>query len=241
VTETPTPRTGARGYPQRVSSRLPSAAPRVLVVEDNDFTRMTLSGALVTAGLDVVGETGSAAEALRIARRRAPDAAMLDLDLGAGPSGIDLAVELRELLPTVGLVMLSSYEDPRLTGRNVDHMPAGTRYAVKGRIGDAHTLSSLITQAIAAAQSGAPDAGYPEVPQPSGLTDGQIEVMRLVADGLSNAQIAEARFVSESSVERMIGRIAAELDLDAHGGANRRVLIAREYMRMSGWSPGRDD
>jgi len=66
-------------------------------------------------------------------------------------------------------------------------------------------------------------------------------VMRLVADGLSNAQIAEARFVSESSVERMIGRIAAELDLDAQGGGNRRVLIAREYMRMSGWSPGHDD
>ena len=241
MTETPTPRPGDRGYPRRVSSRLPSAAPRVLVVEDNDFTRMTLSGALVTAGLDVVGETGSAAEALRIARRRAPDAAMLDLDLGAGPSGIDLAVELRELLPGIGLVMLSSYEDPRLTGRNVSHMPAGTRYAVKGRIGDAQMLSSLITQAIADAQGGAPDAGYPEVPQPSGLTDGQIEVMRLVADGLSNAQIAEARFVSESSVERMIGRIAAELDLDAQGGGNRRVLIAREYMRMSGWSPGHDD
>jgi DNA-binding NarL/FixJ family response regulator len=223
-----------------VSSLPPSAAPRVLVVEDNDFTRMTLSGALVNAGLDVVGETGSAAEALRIARRRAPEAAMLDLDLGAGPSGIDLAVELRGLLPAIGLVMLSSYEDPRLTGRNVDHMPAGTRYAVKGRIGDAHTLSSLVAQAITDARGAVP-AGTAAVPQVTGLTDAQIEVMRLIADGMSNAQIAEARFVSESSVERMIGRITAELDLDAQGGANRRVLIAREYMRMSGWSPGRDD
>lgn len=65
----------------------PSAAPRVLVVEDNDFTRMTLSGALVNAGLDVVGETGSAAKALRIARRRAPDAAMLDLSLAVEQGG----------------------------------------------------------------------------------------------------------------------------------------------------------
>ena len=241
MTETPTPRPGDRGYPQRVPTLPPSAAPRVLVVEDNDFTRITLSGALVNAGLDVVGETGSAAEALRIARRRAPDAAMLDLDLGAGPSGIDLAVELRELLPGIGLVMLSSYEDPRLTGRNVDHMPVGTRYAVKGRVGDAQTLAALITKAIADVQGGAHGAGPPGVPQLSRLTDGQIEVMRLAADGLSNAQIAEARFVSESSVERMLGRIAVELDLDAQGGANRRVLITREYMRMSGWSPGRDD
>jgi DNA-binding NarL/FixJ family response regulator len=241
VTETPTPAPGGRGYPRRVSSSLPTVAPRVLVVEDNDFTRMTLSGALVNAGLDVVGETGSAAEAIRLARRRAPDAAMLDLDLGRGPSGIDLAVELRELLPVIGVVMLSSYEDPRLTGRNVDHMPAGTHYAVKGRIGDAKTLSSLIMQAIAEARGAATDAGGPAMPQVSGLTDGQIEVMRLIADGMSNAQIAEARFVSESSVERMIGRIATELHLEALDGANRRVLIAREYMRMSGWLPGHDD
>lgn len=216
--------------------------PRLLIVEDNGFTRMTLSGALVNAGLDVVGETGSAAEALRIARRRAPHAAVLDLDLGAGPSGIDLAVELRSFLPAVGIVMLSSYEDPRLTGRNVSHMPPGTRYAVKGQVGDAATLSDLIRSAIADAASTGDSAGRADAPpRTTALTDAQVEVMRLVAEGLSNAQIAVARRVSESSVERMVGRIAAELGLVDTDGANRRVLIAREYMRMSGWVPSGDD
>lgn len=212
---------------------------RVLVVEDNDFTRMTLSGALVNAGLDVVGETGSAAEAIRIARRRAPDAAMLDLDLGAGPSGIDLAVELRSAMPAIGLVILSSYEDPRLTGRNVSHMPADVVYAVKGKTGDARQLADLLETSVAMAR-GERDAPVGAESVRVSLTDAQIDVMRLIAEGMSNAQIAAARFVSESSVERIIGRIAAELAIPADAG-NRRVLIAREYLRMTGGVPARDE
>jgi len=211
---------------------LPGSPPRVLVVEDNDFTRMTLSGALVNAGVDAVGETGSAAEAIRIARRRAPDAAMLDLDLGSGPSGVDLATELRRMLPSIGLVILSSYEDPRLTGRNVSHLPGDAIYAVKGRTGDAHQLADLLDRAIVAARDGEGHVGSPP-PARSNLTDAQIDVMRLVAAGMSNAQIATARFVSESSVERIIGRIAVELQIPG-GAGNRRVLIAREYLRMTG-------
>lgn len=214
---------------------------RVLVVEDNDFTRMTLSGALVNAGVEVVGETGSAAEAIRIARRRAPDAAMLDLDLGAGPSGIDLAAELRSALPGIGLVILSSYEDPRLTGRNVSHMPADALYAVKGQTGDAKRLAELLQSSVALARGETtPVASKAAEPGRVALTDAQIDVMRLVADGMSNAQIAAARFVSESSVERIMGRIAAELQIPADAG-NRRVLIAREYLRMTGGVPSRDE
>lgn len=212
---------------------------RVLVVEDNDFTRMTLSGALVNAGLEVVGETGSAAEAIRIARRRAPEAAMLDLDLGAGPSGIDLAVELRSAMPSIGLVILSSYEDPRLTGRNVSHMPADVVYAVKGKTGDARQLADLLETSVALARGEGDATVGPESVRVS-LTDAQIDVMRLIADGMSNAQIASARFVSESSVERIIGRISAELAIPADAG-NRRVLIAREYLRMTGGVPSRDE
>ena len=212
---------------------------RVLVVEDNDFTRMTLSGALVNAGLEVVGETGSAAEAIRIARRRAPEAAMLDLDLGAGPSGIDLAVELRSAMPSIGLVILSSYEDPRLTGRNVSHMPADVVYAVKGKTGDARQLADLLETSVALARGEGDATVGPESVRVS-LTDAQIDVMRLIADGMSNAQIAAARFVSESSVERIIGRISAELAIPADAG-NRRVLIAREYLRMTGGVPSRDE
>ena len=216
---------------------MPATDTRILVVEDNAFTRTTLCGALRDAGVDVVGETGSAAEAIRLARTLAPAAALLDLDLGAGPNGADVAVELRTLAPSIGIVILTSYEDPRLTGRNLEHLPSNLVYLVKGHLDDARTLSTAIADAIALATS-EPSAGRSAVPTPTGdvarLTDTQIEVVRLVAEGLSNAEIARQRYISETSVERIIMRAARELDIPTESSSNRRVLLTRAYLRMSG-------
>lgn len=216
---------------------MPATDTRVLVVEDNAFTRTTLCGALRDAGVDVVGDTGSAAEAIRLARTLAPAAALLDLDLGEGPNGADVAVELRLLAPAIGIVILTSYEDPRLTGRNLEHLPSNIVYLVKGNLDDARTLSTAIADAIGLATS-EPSAGRSAVPAPTGdvarLTDTQIEVVRLVAEGLSNAEIARQRYISETSVERIIMRAARELDIPTESSSNRRVLLTRAYLRMSG-------
>jgi DNA-binding NarL/FixJ family response regulator len=76
------------------------------------------------------------------------------------------------------------------------------------------------------------------VPAPTGdvarLTDRQIEVIRLVAEGLSNAEIARQRYISETSVERIIMRAARELGIPTESSSNRRVLLTRAYLRMSG-------
>ncbi len=222
---------------------MPASGVKVLVVEDSQFTRATLCGALRSAHVDVVAETGSAAEAIRLARTCAPDAAMLDLDLGAGPSGVDLAVELRQERPDLGIVILTSYEDPRLTGRNVDHLPSNVVYLVKGELDDAMQLSHALVRSIAAAAAN-PAAGESPVPAPSGdvarLTDTQIEVVRLVAQGLSNAEIARQRFISETSVERIIMRAARELGIPTTSSSNRRVLLTRAYLRMSGATQAHD-
>ncbi|MGI9187666.1 MAG: response regulator, partial [Gaiellales bacterium] len=130
---------------------MPATDNRVLVVEDNAFTRTTLCGALRDAGVDVVGDTGSAADAIRLARTLLPEAALLDLDLGDGPNGADVAVELRTLAPDIGIVILTSYEDPRLTGRNLDHLPSNLVYLVKGNLDDSRTLSTAIADSIALA------------------------------------------------------------------------------------------
>jgi DNA-binding NarL/FixJ family response regulator len=180
---------------------MPATDSRVLVVEDNAFTRTTLCGALRDAGVDVVGETGSAAEAIRLGRTVMPEAALLDLDLGEGPNGADVAVELRTLAPAIGIVILTSYEDPRLTGRNLDHLPSNIVYLVKGNLDDARTLSTAIADAIDLASSET-SAGPSAVPAPTGdvarLTDRQIEVIRLVAEGLSNAEIARQRDIGRA-------------------------------------------
>lgn len=218
---------------------MPATDARVLVVEDNSFTRTTLCGALRDAGVDVVGETASAADAIRLARTLTPDAALLDLDLGDGPNGADVAVELRVLVPSIGIVILTSYADPRLTGRNLEHLPSNIVYLVKGDLDDARTLSVALHESIELAASDA-RSGRSAIPAPTGdvarLTDTQIEVIRLVAAGLSNAEISRQRYISETSVERIIMRAARELGIPTESSSNRRVLLTRAYLRMSGTS-----
>jgi DNA-binding response OmpR family regulator len=68
---------------------------RVMVVEDDDFTRTTVVGALQIQGIDVISQTGSVGPAMKLAQQLKPDAVVLDLDLGAGPTGMDLAIALR--------------------------------------------------------------------------------------------------------------------------------------------------
>lgn len=215
-------------------------SPRVLVVEDDGFTRTTLCAALRGLGMDVVADTGSAAQALDLAARHKPDAALLDLDLGPGPGGIEVAIGLRGTLPQVGLVILTGYSDPRLTGRNVDALPGGTMFMTKGELSSAEVLARAIRTSMRLAAD--PKASAVSVhPRPrgvtAGLTDTQVEVARMVADGLSNAEIAARRDVSPATVERIIQRIARELGIETTSTTNRRVMIAREFLRQ-GSPPG---
>lgn len=213
---------------------------RVLVVEDHAFTRTTVCGALRDVGVNVVADTGSAAEALRLAAQFAPDAALIDLDLGPGPTGIDLAVELRGMLPAIGIAILTSYADPRLTGRNVGDLPGGTVYLTKDDMTSAEAIARAIGTSMHRAADPRTGAAAP-MPRPrgstAGLTDTQVEVARMVADGLSNAEIAERRGVSATTVERIIMRIARELGIETTSATNRRVLIAREFLRQAGSGP----
>lgn len=208
-----------------------------MVVEDNAFTRTTVCGALRDAGINVVADTGSAADALDLASRFAPHAAVIDLDLGEGPNGVDLAAALREALPAIGIVILTSFADPRLTGRNVDHLPGGSVYVVKSELTDTRLLARAIGNAMRMAAD-ARLASQPVITRPkgttAGLTDAQVEVARMVAEGLSNAEIATRRGVSATSVERLIMRVARELGIETTSASNRRVLIAREYLRQTG-------
>jgi len=215
----------------------PAIRARVMVVEDNAFTRTTVCGALRDAGINVVADTGSAADALDLASRFAPHAAVIDLDLGEGPNGVDLAAALREALPAIGIVILTSFADPRLTGRNVDHLPGGSVYVVKSELTDTRLLARAIGNAMRMAAD-ARLASHPVMTRPkgttAGLTDAQVEVARMVAEGLSNAEIATRRGVSATSVERLIMRVARELGIETTSASNRRVLIAREYLRQTG-------
>ena len=206
----------------------------ILVVDDDDFTRFLLVRTLRDLGFERVVDSPTAAAALSSARSQMPDAAILDLDLGPGPNGIDCAHALRKLSPKVAIVMLSSYQDPRLLGANRP-LPEGSVYLSKRTLGDAEVLAATIRDVLASpgAAHRTPDSG--QSPAPVKLSDNQVEIMRLVAEGYSNAEIARRIFVTEPGVAKAIGRLVKQLGIDTRPDANVRVRITQAYYSMVGF------
>lgn len=201
---------------------------RVLVVEDEQFTRTMLGTSLQALGFEIAGLCDSAACALESQKAGRVDVALLDLDLGPGPSGIDIAYALRDAAATVGLVFLTSYRDPRIKDPDERGLPKGSRFLVKSQVVDPELIRSTIVDAHRDPLRAA--ARRMEVDE---LTDHQIAVLRLVASGRSNSEIAAAMDVSDKAVERTIQRISEALGLEASAG-NRRVHLTRAYAELSG-------
>jgi DNA-binding NarL/FixJ family response regulator len=200
---------------------------RVLLVDDDDFTRMTLRAVLASLDYDVIGDAANVVAAMDLARAERPDLAVIDLDLGEGPTGIDLAHGLRTLVPSIGLVMLSSYADPRLIGRRTRPLPNGTQYLSKQSVGDASVLRAALHTSLDRDGTGVPAEG-------TALTDAQIEMMRLIATGYSNAEIAKRMWITEDGVNRAVTRLVKQLGLQVTKERNTRVLISRAYADLAG-------
>jgi DNA-binding NarL/FixJ family response regulator len=211
--------------------------PRILVVEDDAFTRTSIVGALASNGIDVIDSVGTSAEAVTSFEKHKPDAVLLDLDLGYGPTGLDLARAFRLRNPNIGLVMLTTYSDPRLLRANLPAIPAGTEYLVKSNIGEIKIVSDAIKLAINYSSNSSTKIKQArnDIPRDlQGMTDIQIETLRMVAQGHTNSEIAKQRFVSEKAVEQTIAKIAKALDIPAATNQNQRVHIARVYFRLTG-------
>jgi DNA-binding NarL/FixJ family response regulator len=199
-----------------------------LVVEDDAFTRMTLVTVVTSLGHEVTGQAGTVVDAMDEARTSRSDVVLLDLDLGAGPTGIDAAYGLRGLLPDVGIVLLSSYADARVMGRRARPLPPGALFVSKRDLSDVQVLEDAIRGSV---QADAP------VVSPRGgvdFTDGQLELMRLVASGLSNDEIARRLWLTEPSVRRSITRLLRKLNIESSDTRNARVQLTRAYNELAG-------
>lgn len=200
----------------------------ILVVEDEQFTRTMLNASLQSLGFEIAGLCATAACAMEAQASTRIDVALLDLDLGPGPSGIDIAYALREATATLGIVFLTSYSDPRIKDPSERLLPRGSRFLVKSKLEDSETLRITLLDA----------RHYPLRPRPAHLTrdqltPNQITVLRLVAFGSTNAEIARELEISEKAVERTLQRVSEHLGLDDVPG-NRRVHLARAYGELSG-------
>ena len=208
----------------------------VLVVEDDTFSRTLITSSLRAAGVKVVFATAAAAKALGAARAKQVDVAVLDLDLGPGPTGFELAQVLRRELPRIGLIFLTSYSDPRLVGVRQQQVPVGARFLRKGDLDDANKLVTLIMQVKA----------RPTAPQTyafgqaNSLSESQLQLLKLVARGLSTKDIARELGVSEKAIEAAISRVHKVLDLRPALGPSKRIFLVRAFYAITGRTPPRD-
>ena len=208
------------------------ASTRVLVVDDHPFALATLTAALTGRGIDTRG-AATAREALTLALESRPSVALLDLDLGPGPTGIDLAHALRRELPAIGVCILTSFRDPRLAGVGLPALPIGSLYLCKADVTDI----DMVSKAIGVLEH-APLTRRAPLQMTSGptvaLTDTQVEVLLLIGEGISTADIAERRGVSTGAIEQTIARICERLEIPKNTSRNQRVQLVQALNRLRG-------
>lgn len=198
-----------------------------LVVEDDPFTRSLVVALVNGLGFEPVHDADSVAEGMRLAHEMKPHVAVIDLDLGEGPTGVDLAHGLRRLNADMAIVMLTSYSDPRQVGQ-YRGLPEGIPYVVKSAPSTADAIAAAINDAL----DKKPQAQMAELD--GVLTAGQWETLRLIAAGYSNPEIARRRQMTDDAVNKSITRLVRQLGLQPSGSENVRVLLAREYFLLTG-------
>ena len=202
---------------------------RVVVVDDHGLTLSAVSDSLEVNGLTIVARASGARDAVSAVLSHRPDALVIDLDLGPGPSGIHLAVSLRERLPKLGVVILSGYSDPRLFSSSLPAPPKGTIYLVKQRVADVATVVAGVRESVRRAAAGDPST-VPAVE----LSRAQVQVLDLIAQGLTNNAIAEHLCITEASVAKTINRIAKRLGVTQDAKTNTRGALTRRYFELVG-------
>jgi DNA-binding NarL/FixJ family response regulator len=205
----------------------------VVVVEDEPFLRSLITSALETAGFEVVS-VGSAAEARKLFNKRDPDAAILDIDLGPGPTGLDMGERLLALSPGTAVVYLTMLSDPRVINPNSGLINPRAAYLNKRKLSDTQEL----IDALEAVLHDQDISEYRHDLDPNSpiakLSAGQLQVLQLISKGMTNQQIADKRKRSLSATEALISRTFTSLGIDLGRDSNARILAVKEFIRQAG-------
>jgi DNA-binding NarL/FixJ family response regulator len=201
----------------------------VLVVEDDAFIRGLIAEYLSKAGFAVT-QASNAAEASRLIHLIDPDALVLDIDLGAGPSGIDLVKGLNLNSNEIGIVFLTNFSDPRFAGHETDSAKPNAAYLNKHMLDSPMVLLDALNAVLAETGIELYRFDKREDRPMAHLSYSQIQVLRLIADGKTNAQIAGIRDRSLGATESLITRTLSALGISQAGDLNARVVAAREFI-----------
>lgn len=197
----------------------------VLIVDDHPVVRSGLRAVLETDTVHVIGEAATGEEAITLAGHLQPDVVLCDLRLGAGINGIQTTAALRALHPAPAVLILTTFDrDAEILGA-IEAGAAG--YLLKDIAPDA--IIEGIQRAAAGDMILSPELATRVLkgmrnPLPK-LTDREIEVLRLLATGATNKEIARTLFVTEATVKSHIAHLFTKLDVDSR---SRAIHIAQE-------------
>lgn len=205
---------------------------RLLLVEDEALMSALLTSSLKAAGFDVMSAI-DAASARKAVESFDPDIMLIDVFLGSGPSGIQLANAVAKTNPGIGLLLLTKFKDSLSSAQDLGELPPNTGFLRKDLVVDTDHLLAAIESVLA---DRAQEARQ-ELPLSGGVGDlntKQHQVLRLLAEGLTNAEIANRTELSVKSVERYLAQIFEMLGIKAENGVNQRVEAARRYYLTAG-------
>jgi DNA-binding NarL/FixJ family response regulator len=201
---------------------------RVLVVEDEDFTRTMVGEMLSASGLDV-RTVSSVTEAIKSMEEFDPHVVLTDLDLGHGPDGADLLTKVAQERPWTGMVVMTAHASPELAIKDASRIPEQAGYIVKSEIHSIQNLISVLEESIV--MPGNFNDADSSVEQKITITATQAEILRMIADGLSNSAIAEARGITLRAAEALIQRTFTALGVTGDSTINPRVVAVRKWQQ----------
>lgn len=191
------------------------SAPRVLLADDHRMLRESLRRSLEDAGIEVVGEVADGREAVELAEVLRPDVVLMDVTMPV-LDGIEATREIRQRAPEVAVVVLTMHSDREVLVRAIRAGAAG--YLVK----DCSVEEVAATlRAVAAGETAlSPELAASMLAEarqladaPEGLiTKREVEVLQLIADGLSTTEVARRLYISVKTVKNHLASIYQKLD-----------------------------
>ena len=217
---------------------------RVVLAEDNYLVREGTRRLLEETGdVTITAAVGTAPELLDAVTRLAPHAVVTDIRMPPGHhmDGIAAAHTIRVQHPDVGVVVLSQHADEAYAFELLKNGTAGLAYLLKDRVGDVNALihalrevcrggsvvDPIVVEALVARRARIADSRL------NSLTPREVDVLRSMATGATNAAIASDLALSQSAVEKHVSAIFSKLGLTEERAIDRRVAAVLTYLRDS--------
>ena len=211
---------------------------RAVIAEDLALLRDGLSRLLRDNGIDVIAAVDNPADLITTVERDAPDIAIVDIRLPPTfrDEGVRAAIELRTSAPNTSILVVSQYVERSYAAELLADGRGGIGYLLKDRIFDVAAFVDSVRRVAGGGTALDPEVVAQLVSRrrPGGavdrLTPREQEVLALMAEGKSNAGLAEKLVLSTGAIEKHIANIFIKLDLAASSNEHRRVLAVLAYL-----------